>query len=68
MFQFLSEEKSIPSSRVNDGICDCCDGTDEWKNLENVMGLSYETQTHLAMYNKKYSKFFHYSSPCSNTC
>lgn len=21
---------SIPSSRVNDGICDCCDGSDEW--------------------------------------
>ncbi|XP_077289239.1 glucosidase 2 subunit beta [Arctopsyche grandis] len=20
----------VPSSRVNDGICDCCDGTDEW--------------------------------------
>lgn len=21
---------SIPSSRVNDNICDCCDGSDEW--------------------------------------
>lgn len=21
---------SIPSSRVNDGFCDCCDGSDEW--------------------------------------
>lgn len=21
---------SIPSSRVNDGICDCCDGSEEW--------------------------------------
>lgn len=21
----------LPSSRVNDGICDCCDGSDEWK-------------------------------------
>ncbi|XP_005186294.1 glucosidase 2 subunit beta isoform X2 [Musca domestica] len=20
----------VPSSRVNDGICDCCDGSDEW--------------------------------------
>jgi hypothetical protein len=20
----------VPSSRVNDGICDCCDGADEW--------------------------------------
>jgi len=24
--------RNIPSSRVNDGICDCCDGSDEWKN------------------------------------
>merc|ERR1712183_28797 len=24
--------KNILSSRVNDGICDCCDGSDEWKN------------------------------------
>ena len=22
--------KILPSSRVNDGICDCCDGSDEW--------------------------------------
>ena len=21
---------TIPSYRVNDGVCDCCDGTDEW--------------------------------------
>uniref|UniRef100_A0A6B2E874 Putative glucosidase 2 subunit beta n=1 Tax=Phlebotomus kandelakii TaxID=1109342 RepID=A0A6B2E874_9DIPT len=20
----------IPSSRINDGVCDCCDGSDEW--------------------------------------
>ncbi|XP_055923107.1 uncharacterized protein LOC129953734 isoform X1 [Eupeodes corollae] len=24
----------IPSSRVNDGICDCCDGSDEWTTVE----------------------------------
>lgn len=23
----------IPSGRVNDGICDCCDGSDEWKKI-----------------------------------
>ena len=62
------EDKAIPSSRINDGICDCCDGTDEWKQMENVMGLSLDTQMHLAMYSQKYSKYFHYSTPCSNTC
>ena len=23
----------LPSSRVNDGICDCCDGADEWAEI-----------------------------------
>ncbi|XP_067619130.1 uncharacterized protein [Eurosta solidaginis] len=23
----------VPSSRVNDGICDCCDGSDEWLTI-----------------------------------
>ena len=22
---------SIPGSRINDGVCDCCDGSDEWR-------------------------------------
>lgn len=22
----------IPSYKVNDGFCDCCDGSDEWTN------------------------------------
>ena len=68
ILNFSRENKSIPSSRVNDGVCDCCDGMDEWKQMENVMGLSLDTQMHLEMYNKKYSKHFHYSSPCSDTC
>jgi len=67
-FYCSGEDKAIPSSRINDGICDCCDGTDEWKQMENVMGLSLDTQMHLAMYSQKYSKYFHYSTPCSNTC
>lgn len=24
----------IPSNRVNDGVCDCCDGSDEYSNEE----------------------------------
>uniref|UniRef100_W8CAD4 Glucosidase 2 subunit beta n=1 Tax=Ceratitis capitata TaxID=7213 RepID=W8CAD4_CERCA len=23
----------VPSSRINDGICDCCDGSDEWLTI-----------------------------------
>lgn len=67
-FYCSGEDKAIPSSRINDGVCDCCDGSDEWKNMENVMGLSMDTQKHLAKYNKQFSKNFQYSSPCSNTC
>ena len=29
----------VPSSHVNDGICDCCDGSDEWSNdtvMDNI--------------------------------
>ena len=29
----LFSELWISSGRVNDGICDCCDGSDEWKNV-----------------------------------
>lgn len=29
----LFPEIWISSGRVNDGICDCCDGSDEWKNV-----------------------------------
>lgn len=27
---------SIPNSRINDGICDCCDGSDEWMDDANT--------------------------------
>lgn len=30
----FARQDSIPNSRVNDGICDCCDGTDEWLSVE----------------------------------
>ncbi|XP_036324247.1 uncharacterized protein LOC118737672 [Rhagoletis pomonella] len=26
----------VPSSRVNDGICDCCDGSDEWLTISCI--------------------------------
>lgn len=48
----------IPSSRVNDGICDCCDGTDEWAGnfMTNVLPLSVQ------------KKLGTYQAPCRNTC
>lgn len=27
----------IQSSRINDGICDCCDGSDEWLERDGVV-------------------------------
>jgi hypothetical protein len=27
------QNHSVPSSRVNDNICDCCDGSDEYGNI-----------------------------------
>jgi hypothetical protein len=32
-YQIVSRLYSIFSSAVNDGICDCCDGSDEWGNV-----------------------------------
>ena len=29
----------IPASRVNDGVCDCCDGSDEWQGLQMFFGV-----------------------------
>ncbi|XP_058443213.1 uncharacterized protein LOC131425388 isoform X2 [Malaya genurostris] len=28
---------SVPSSWVNDGVCDCCDGSDEWLNQKSKL-------------------------------
>lgn len=30
MYLFLEK---IPSYKVNDGYCDCCDGSDEWAEI-----------------------------------
>ena len=32
--QTQTEYKKISSSKVNDGICDCCTGEDEWETIE----------------------------------
>lgn len=32
IFHCLSEDKNISLNKYNDGICDCCDGSDEFEN------------------------------------
>lgn len=33
------EPQFIPGSRVNDGVCDCCDGSDEWTGISVFSGI-----------------------------
>ena len=33
-FQQSENPRWLTSSRVNDGICDCCDGSDEWLQIK----------------------------------
>ena len=34
----------VPSSHVNDGICDCCDGSDEWRNDTVMDNIKFKGQ------------------------
>ncbi|XP_046396493.1 uncharacterized protein LOC124163553 [Ischnura elegans] len=49
---------SIPSGRVNDGICDCCDGSDEWLNVSHPSHIKGNRQKQLGIF----------MPPCPNTC
>lgn len=48
----------IPSAWVNDGVCDCCDGSDEWLQKKMDLIISRETQ----------KKVGRYLSPCPKVC
>ena len=48
------------ASRVNDGICDCCDGSDEWKFNQPLGKATLTRQTQ--------EKLHRYQTPCQNTC
>lgn len=50
--------ESIPSGWVNDGVCDCCDGSDEWKMIKSVTNLAVSLQ----------NKIGRYVSPCPDQC
>ena len=34
----------VPSSHVNDGVCDCCDGSDEWSNDTVMDNIKFKGQ------------------------
>ncbi|XP_045109202.1 uncharacterized protein LOC123503476 [Portunus trituberculatus] len=50
--------ESIPSGWVNDGVCDCCDGSDEWKMKKFEADLPLNLQ-------KRIGRFL---SPCPDQC
>lgn len=50
--------RRIPSAWVNDGVCDCCDGSDEWKKKVMDTFVPLELQ-------RKVGRFL---SPCPNRC
>lgn len=50
--------QSIPSGWVNDGFCDCCDGSDEWKMKKVDTSQSLQLQ----------KKIGQYLSPCLDHC
>ena len=55
-------------SRVNDGICDCCDGSDEWRNSST---LTITSALSSASHSSKHSRGqSHVQSrvPCVNSC
>jgi hypothetical protein len=55
------EGKAIPGSRVNDFICDCCDGSDEWKEDQR----NDEFRALPVAVQEKLNKF---QRPCRNRC
>ena len=51
----------IPSNRVNDGICDCCDGSDEW--LDRKSPLEVAVQQRLLAFLSRVAVV-----PCHSSC
>ena len=55
-----------PHSRVNDGICDCCDGSDEWRN-SSTLTVSAAISASVASSSSS-SSSSKGRVPCANTC
>ena len=60
LFFYRAESEWILASRVNDGICDCCDGSDEWKSSQPLGQSTLSRQ--------KQEKLHKYQTPCQNIC
>ena len=58
---FFNFQNAIPGSRVNDGICDCCDGSDEWRK-----DVALPVDVFLDSIVQR--KLGRYLAPCSYTC
>jgi len=43
------------SSRVNDGICDCCDGSDEWQQIHLPEHIAVHGSLHLSFFSIEYN-------------
>ena len=52
------DSRVIPSSRVNDGVCDCCDGGDEYRGVKRMERPVRARQEAIGFY----------LPPCPNTC
>jgi hypothetical protein len=58
----------VLSSRVNDGICDCCDGSDEWAQIHLPIRLEgWYFNKHLRICDMHLLSVYHISEIGTNT-
>jgi hypothetical protein len=53
----------LPSSRVNDGVCDCCDGSDEWVEDGDHAGDAFDRLSR-----QDQVKLGKFHPPCPDRC
>lgn len=62
MERTFDNKPTIQSSRVNDGVCDCCEGSDEWLNV--TLPLVFSASQKALLHNASRV----YNTPCINRC